>query len=98
MSVAGMTRRLTVIGLAAFAILQLAIPVRRDVHGLTLVVCAADMQGIVRRLAPGYGAHPLSTSAVGGIALTGDSAEAGRSTMRRISLRVVRHRTKMVGS
>ena len=46
-----MMRRLTIIGLAAFAILLLAIPVRRDVHGLTLVVCAADMQGIVRRLA-----------------------------------------------
>jgi dienelactone hydrolase len=47
-----MTRRLTVLGVAAMvALLLLAIAARRDIHGLTLVVRAADLHGIGRRLA-----------------------------------------------
>jgi len=46
-----MARRLTIIGVTAIALLILAIGTRRDVHGLTLVVRAADLHGIGRRLA-----------------------------------------------
>lgn len=46
-----MARRLTIVGVAAMALLLLAIPARRDIHGLTLVVRAADLHGIGRRLA-----------------------------------------------
>jgi dienelactone hydrolase len=46
-----MARRLAIIVLSAIALALLAIAVRRDVHGLTLVVRAADLRGIGRRLA-----------------------------------------------
>jgi dienelactone hydrolase len=46
-----MIRRLAVIGIAVIALLLLAIPARRAVHGLTLVVRAAELHGIVRRIA-----------------------------------------------
>lgn len=46
-----MPRRLIVIGLVAVALALLAISVRRDLHGLTLVVRAAELRGIGRRLA-----------------------------------------------
>jgi dienelactone hydrolase len=47
----GTTRRLTLIGVAALAAVLLAMPARRNLHGLTLVVRAADLHGAVRRLA-----------------------------------------------
>jgi dienelactone hydrolase len=46
-----MARRLTIVGVAATVLLLLAIPVRRDMHGLTLVIRAGDLHGIGRRLA-----------------------------------------------
>jgi len=39
------------IGVAVIAVLLLGASARRDVHGLTLVVRAADLHGVVRRLA-----------------------------------------------
>jgi hypothetical protein len=51
MSYVGKRRRLTLIGLATMAILLLAIPARREIHGLTLVVRAADLHGVGRFLA-----------------------------------------------
>jgi dienelactone hydrolase len=46
-----MTRRLALAGVGLIAIALLAVIARRDVHGLTLVVRAADVQGVTRRLA-----------------------------------------------
>ena len=46
-----MTRRLALIGVGMIAVLLLGISARRDIHGLTLVVRAADLQGVGRRLA-----------------------------------------------
>jgi dienelactone hydrolase len=46
-----MNRRLTIICLAAIVFLLVAISARRDIHGLTLVIRAADLHGIGRRLA-----------------------------------------------
>lgn len=46
-----MTRRLALGGAALIAIGLLAVVARRDIHGLTLVVRAADLQGVARRLA-----------------------------------------------
>ena len=49
-----MTRRLTILGLGLAAIaflLLVAMAGRRDLHGLTLVIRAADLHGIGRRLA-----------------------------------------------
>ena len=42
----GMARRLTVVSLVADAVALLAIAVRRDIHGLTLVIRAADLHGL----------------------------------------------------
>ena len=50
MSYVGKRRRLTLIGLATTAILLLAIPARREIHGLTLVVRAADLHGVGRHI------------------------------------------------
>ena len=50
-TVVNVTRRLTLIVVAAIALLLLGISARRVVHGYTLVVRAADMHGVVRRLA-----------------------------------------------
>jgi len=46
-----MRRRLAVVGIATLAILLTAIPVRRTLDGLALVVRAADFHGVMRRLA-----------------------------------------------
>ena len=46
-----MTRRLALVVAALLAIGFLAVPARRDVNGLVLVVRAAGLQGIARRLA-----------------------------------------------
>jgi dienelactone hydrolase len=46
-----MARRLTIVGVAVAALLLAATPVRRDIHGLSLVIRAADLHGIGRRLA-----------------------------------------------
>ena len=46
-----MTRRLALAGAALIAIALFAVLARRDVHGLTLVVRAADLRGVARRLA-----------------------------------------------
>lgn len=46
-----MTRRQTSFAVATIAILLLAVPARREIHGLTLVLRAADLHGIVRRVA-----------------------------------------------
>lgn len=44
-------RRWTLVSIAGVAVLLLGITARRDVHGLSLVVRAADFHGFVRRLA-----------------------------------------------
>lgn len=44
-------RRWALVGVAVVAVLLLGIPARRDAHGLSLVVRAADLQGFVRRVA-----------------------------------------------
>jgi hypothetical protein len=46
-----MTRRRALVGAGLIAIGLVAVVARRDIHGLTLVIRAADQQGIVRRLA-----------------------------------------------
>jgi dienelactone hydrolase len=46
-----MSRRLVLAGAVLIAIGLFAVPARRGVHGLALVVRAADLQGIARRLA-----------------------------------------------
>lgn len=46
-----MSRRLTIVGVVAIAVLLLGMSARRTVHGLTLVVRAADLHGVGRRLA-----------------------------------------------
>jgi dienelactone hydrolase len=46
-----MTRRLALAAAALIAIALLAVLARRDVHGLTLVVRAAGLQGVARRFA-----------------------------------------------
>ena len=46
-----MTRRLALVGVGLLAIVLVAITARRDIHGLTLVLRAADLQGVARRLA-----------------------------------------------
>jgi dienelactone hydrolase len=46
-----MTRRLALTGAALIAIGLVAVHARREVHGLTLVVRAAGLQGVARRLA-----------------------------------------------
>src|SRR5689334_6532314 len=46
-----MSRSTAFIGAAVLASIAVAMPARRDVHGLALVVRAADLQGFGRRLA-----------------------------------------------
>jgi hypothetical protein len=46
-----MKRGLALVGVGLIAILLVGMSAQRDIHGFTLVVRAADLHGVVRRLA-----------------------------------------------